>query len=111
MCAVNTYFSAFYRLCNGSTPALLILAPILLPVVKQMGIDPVFFGVTMCINLGIGLVTPPVGTILYIVSGIARVSLEEMLANIWPYLVAMVIVLVILLVCPQLVTFIPGVCM
>lgn len=108
---VINIFLLFIGCVMDLTPALLILAPILLPVVKQMGIDPVFFGVTMCINLGIGLVTPPVGTILYIVSGIARVSLEEMLANIWPYLVAMVIVLVILLVCPQLITFIPGVCM
>jgi tripartite ATP-independent transporter DctM subunit len=100
-------FLLFIGCVMDLTPALLILAPILLPVARELGLDPVFFGVTMCVNLGIGLVTPPVGTILYIVSGVAKVSLEEIIKSIWPYLIVMVIILLILLVFPQIVTCIP----
>jgi tripartite ATP-independent transporter DctM subunit len=90
------------------TPAMLILAPILLPVMTSVGIDPVYFGVIMSINLGIGLVTPPVGTVLYVACGVAGVSLEELVKAILPFLVTLAVVLIILLLFPQLVLFIPN---
>lgn len=89
------------------TPALLILAPILLPIAVKLGFDPVFFGVTMCINLGIGLVTPPVGTILYIMAGITKEPLDRLIPSFVPYIIVMVIGLVLLLLFPPLTTFLP----
>ena len=90
------------------TPALLILGPVLLPVATAVGIDPVFFGVMMVINLGIGLVTPPVGTILYIACGIAKVSLEQITKAMLPFLATQVAVLLLIILFPQLVLWIPG---
>jgi len=90
------------------TPALLILAPILLPIAVKLGFDPVFFGVTMCINLGIGLVTPPVGTILYIMAGVTKEPLDRLIPSFVPYIIVMVIGLVLLLLCPPLTTFLPS---
>lgn len=90
------------------TPAILILAPILTPIMSQIGIDPVYFGVIMCINLGIGLVTPPVGTVLYVASGVANVKLEQLVSSLMPFLGTLLLVLLLLIVFPDLVMFIPG---
>jgi len=90
------------------TPALLILGPVLLPVATAVGIDPVFFGVMMVINLGIGLVTPPVGTILYISCGIAKISLERITKAMLPFLATQVAVLLLITLFPQLVLWIPN---
>ncbi|GAB6099550.1 TRAP transporter large permease [Halanaerocella petrolearia] len=90
------------------TPALLILAPILLPVVEQLGISPVYFGVIMCINLGIGLITPPVGTVLYVACGVGDVSMEELVKSILPFLFTVLSILILLILFPQLVMFIPN---
>ncbi len=102
----------FFLLLVGSvmdlTPALLILGPVLLPVALAVGIDPVFFGVMMVINLGIGLVTPPVGTILYISCGIAKISLERITKAMLPFLATQVAVLILIVLFPQLVLWIPN---
>lgn len=90
------------------TPAMLILAPILLPVMQQVGIDPVYFGVIMSINLGIGLITPPVGTVLYVATGVADITLEELVKSILPFLFTLLAVLGLLIAFPQLVMFIPN---
>jgi len=90
------------------TPAMLILAPILLPVMKSVGIDPVYFGVIMSINLGIGLITPPVGTVLYVATGVANITLEELVKSILPFLFTLLAVLALLIAFPQLVMFIPN---
>lgn len=89
------------------TPALLILAPILMPVAIYFGIDPIFFGVMMCINLGIGLVTPPVGTILYIMAGLSRAPVEAIIKDLIPYLAVMVFGLILIILFPGIVTFLP----
>jgi TRAP-type C4-dicarboxylate transport system permease large subunit len=65
----------------------------------------------MCINLGIGLVTPPVGTILYIMSGITKAPVDELVPAMLPYIAAMVLVLLVLLVFPQLTLFVPQLAM
>lgn len=90
------------------TPAILILAPILAPVMMKVGIDPVYFGVIMCINLGIGLITPPVGTVLYVASGVANIKLEKLVTSLIPFLLTLLMVLVILILFPDLVMFIPN---
>ena len=66
------------------TPTILILAPVLMPVVKQAGIDPVYFGVLFIINCSIGLITPPVGTVLSTVAGVGKVSMDEVTKGVWP---------------------------
>ena len=85
------------------TPTILILAPVLMPVVKAAGIDPVYFGVLFVINGAIGLVTPPVGTVLNVVSGVGRMKIDEVAKGVWPFLVAQITVLFLLILFPQLV--------
>ena len=83
------------------TPAVLIFTPIFLPVVVALGMDPVHFGIIMVLNLCIGLCTPPVGTILFVGAGVAKVPVSVIIRPLVPFLVAMVVVL-------MLVTFIPA---
>lgn len=82
--------------------AVILLGPILAPIGLQYGIDPVQLGVIVCLNLVIGLLTPPVGSVLFITSGIAKVKIEKLIRSLLPFLVLAFIVLAI-------VTFIPGV--
>jgi len=83
-------------------PLILICAPILLPVVQTFGVDPVHFGVIMLVNLGIGLITPPVGSVLFVGCAVAKLSIEQVTRKIWPFYVAMFIVL-------MLVTYVPAI--
>jgi TRAP-type transport system large permease protein len=86
------------------TPTILILTPVLMPVVKEAGIDPVYFGVLFIINNAIGLITPPVGTVLNVVCGVSKVSMEEIMRGVWPFMAAQLIVLLLLVLFPALVT-------
>ncbi len=85
------------------TPAILIFTPVLLPVVTAAGIDPVYFGLLMVINLSIGLITPPVGTVLYVGCGISKISLMDISKGIWPFLLVYVIILFLLVLFPSIV--------
>lgn len=85
------------------TPAILIFTPVLLPVVTAAGIDPVYFGILMIINLCIGLITPPVGTVLYVACGISRISIIDITKGIWPFLLVQVLILFLLVLFPQIV--------
>ncbi len=85
------------------TPTILILTPVLMPIVKQAGIDPVYFGVLFIMNTCIGLLTPPVGVVLNVVSGVGRVPLGRVAIGVWPFLVAQVAVLLLLVLFPDLV--------
>jgi TRAP-type transport system large permease protein len=86
------------------SPTVLILTPVLMPIVKQAGIDPVYFGVLFIINNAIGLITPPVGIVLNVVSGVARVPMGAVIRGVNPFLIAQLVVLVLLIVFPELVT-------
>jgi len=86
------------------TPNILILAPVLMPVVKQAGINPVYFGVVFVMANAIGLITPPVGTSLTAVCGVGKLPVGRVVAGMWPFLLAEVLVLVALVAFPQLVT-------
>lgn len=89
--------------------AILIIAyPILAPVMAAIGIDPVHFGVIMVLNLMIGLVTPPVGLCLYVVSGIAKVPIAEVVRELAPYLLALLGVLLIVTYVPAVSTWLPN---
>jgi tripartite ATP-independent transporter DctM subunit len=85
------------------TPTILILTPVLMPVIQQAGIDPVYFGVLFIINNAIGLLTPPVGTVLNVVCGVSKISMEDIMKGIWPFLLVEVIVLILLILFPSLV--------
>ncbi|HYG86511.1 MAG TPA: TRAP transporter large permease subunit [Azospirillum sp.] len=86
------------------TPTILILTPVLMPVIRQAGIDPVYFGVLFIINNSIGLITPPVGTVLNVVCGVSRISMEDIIKGVWPFMVAQLVVLLLLILFPALVT-------
>lgn len=86
------------------TPSILILTPVLLPVVKAAGIDPIYFGVLFIINCSIGLITPPVGSVLNVVAGVSKLSLEDVVKGVLPFILAELAVLVLLVLFPSLVT-------
>lgn len=86
------------------TPTILIMTPILMPIIKQAGIDPVYFGVLFVINGAIGLITPPVGIVLNVVCGVSKISMEDIIKGVWPFMIAQLIVLFLLVLFPSLVT-------
>jgi tripartite ATP-independent transporter DctM subunit len=85
------------------TPTILILTPVLMPIVKAAGIDPVYFGVLFMINNAIGLITPPVGTVLSTVAGVGKVSMDEVTKGVWPFMVAQFAIMFLMVFFPQLV--------
>ncbi|RKX75200.1 MAG: C4-dicarboxylate ABC transporter permease [Spirochaetes bacterium] len=88
--------------------AITIFTPILLPLAKQIGLHPVHFGVILVFNLVIGLVTPPVGSCLYIACGIAKVKFERLVVTILPYIGAIIVVLLLITYVGDLVMFLPN---
>ncbi len=89
------------------TPAMVILAPIMAPIATSVGVPAVYFGVIMSLVLGIGLITPPVGTVLYVGCAVGRVSMGDLLRRMPPFYLALLGVLVLLLALPQLVLWLP----
>ena len=85
------------------TPTILILTPVFMPLVKAAGIDPVYFGVLFIINNSIGLITPPVGTILSTVAGVGKMSMDEVTKGVWPFMVAQFVLMFLLVFFPALV--------
>ena len=94
MLVVGTFMDA--------APAIVILTPVFLPLVKTIGYDPIHFGIIMCMNLLIGLVTPPVGVTLFMGSRVAKTKVDEVVGQVWPLLIAMFFVLLLVNVFPQL---------
>ncbi|MEE9438370.1 MAG: TRAP transporter large permease subunit [Saprospiraceae bacterium] len=90
------------------TPAILIFTPIFLPVVTELGMHPVHFGIMMVLNLCIGLCTPPVGTILFVGSGVANISVSDVVKPLFPFLIAMVIVLLMITYIPAISMWLPN---
>lgn len=85
------------------TPTILILTPVLMPIVRQAGIDPVYFGVLFIINMSISLITPPVGTVLSVVAGVTKQRIDHVMRGVWPFLIAELIILFLLVLFPALV--------
>jgi tripartite ATP-independent transporter DctM subunit len=85
------------------TPTVLILTPVLMPVVLKAGIDPVYFGILFIMNNAIGLITPPVGTVLNVVSGVARITLDDAFKGVMPFFLAQLAVLFTLVLFPDIV--------
>ena len=89
-------------------PMLLICTPIFLPVIAKFGIDPVHFGMIMILNLGIGLITPPVGPTLFVGCAIGKVTMEQVSKELWPFYGAMCVALLIVTYVPALSLWLPG---
>ena len=90
------------------TPAVLIFTPIFLPVVMELGMDPVHFGIVLVLNLCIGLCTPPVGTILFVGSGVANISVSQVVKPLLPFLAIMIFVLLLILYIPEITMILPN---
>ena len=95
-------------LCVGMvmdlSPTILILVPLLMPIIKMAGIDPVYFGLMFVINCSIGLITPPVGTVLNVVCGVARVPMSSAVKGVLPYIAAYMVLLAIFVAFPSIIT-------
>ncbi|MBD8489354.1 TRAP transporter large permease [Echinicola sp. CAU 1574] len=98
----------FVGIFMDMTPAVLIFTPIFLPVVTELGIDPVHFGIIMVLNLCIGLCTPPVGSVLFIGVGVAKTSIANVVKPLLPFFVAMIIGLAVITLWPQMVLWLPN---
>jgi tripartite ATP-independent transporter DctM subunit len=86
------------------TPTILIMTPVLMPVVKAAGIDPVYFGVLFIINNAIGLITPPVGVVLNVVAGVGKLKMDDVTRGVLPFMVAEFAVMFLMVFFPSLVT-------
>jgi tripartite ATP-independent transporter DctM subunit len=89
-------------------PMIIICTPIFLPVVKAFGIDPVHFGIVLILNAGIGLNTPPVGSVLFVGCAVGKISIGEAMKTIWPFLGASVFVLMLVTYIPALTLWLPN---
>lgn len=87
---------------------IIIATPILLPIATAIGIDPVHFGIIMIFNLGIGLITPPVGGVLFVTSGIANLKMEQLVKCMLPFYLVMIIALLLITYVPQFTMFVPN---
>jgi tripartite ATP-independent transporter DctM subunit len=90
-------------------PLIIITTPIFLPVAMQVGIDPVHFGIIMLLNLGIGLVTPPVGSVLFVGCAVGVAKPEQVIRTIWPFYLALIVTLLLVTFVPALSLWLPGV--
>lgn len=86
------------------TPTILIFAPVMLPIAVKAGIDPVYFGLMFVLNGAIGLITPPVGTVLNVVAGVGRLPLHRVIQGVNPFLLTYVLILIMFVLFPQIVT-------
>ncbi|MFT3955714.1 MAG: TRAP transporter large permease subunit [Piscinibacter sp.] len=86
------------------TPTILIMTPVLMPIVRAAGIDPVYFGVLFIINNAIGLITPPVGTVLNVVAGVGRMRMDDVTRGVLPFMAAQVAVMFLMVLFPWIVT-------
>ena len=89
-------------------PLILILTPILLPVVKTLGVDPVHFGIIIMVNLGIGLLTPPVGSVLFVGSAVGKLSIEALVKAMMPFFMVLLLLLAVVTYVPALSLWLPN---
>ena len=85
------------------TPTILVLTPILMPIVKMAGIDPVYFGIMFVLNCAIGLITPPVGNVLNVITGVGGIKFEKAVAGVFPFVVAYACILLLFVAFPQII--------
>jgi TRAP-type C4-dicarboxylate transport system permease large subunit len=86
---------------------MIMVVPIFVPLMAKIGVDPVHFGIVLTLNIMIGLLTPPVGLALYVVSDISKVPMSELVMEMWPYMVALLVVLGLVTYVPEFTMFLP----
>lgn len=91
------------------TPAVLIFTPIFLPIVVELGINPIHFGIIMILNLCIGLCTPPVGSVLFIGVGVAQSTIGRVVKPLVPFFIAMIIGLIVITLFPAMTMWLPSI--
>ena len=84
-----------------------IFTPLIMPLIKQVGIDPIYFGVIMAFNLTLGNITPPFGMVLYVLAGVTRTAFPQVVRAILPFLCALIAVLILVILIPPISTYIP----
>jgi len=89
-------------------PAILILGPILAPITASIGIDPLHFAIVMCVNVTVGLATPPMGLVLFVASSVANEKIESIVSAIWPFLLVEVVVIFLITFFPSLTMTLPA---
>ena len=99
----------FVGIFMDMTPAVLIFTPIFLPIVTQLGIDPVHFGIIMILNLCMGLCTPPVGSVLFVGVGVANTSIQKVIKPLIPLFLAMIVALLLVTYIPALSLWLPSI--
>jgi tripartite ATP-independent transporter DctM subunit len=108
--AVLVIINIFFLLvgCFLSTVvSITIFTPLIMPLIKQVGIDPIYFGVIMAFNLTLGNITPPFGMVLYVLAGVTRTPFPRVVRAVFPFLLALITVLILVILVPQLSTYIP----
>ncbi len=96
-------FLMFVGMVMDLAPTVLILVPVFMPLIKEAGIDPVYFGVMFILNCSIGLITPPVGNVLNAITGVSHLPFDEAVKGVLPYLVTMLILLALMVIFPSIV--------
>ncbi len=106
--AFTTVFFLLMGCILDAVPVMLLFFPVLLPIAIQLGIDPTHFGVIVVLNLMIGLLTPPIGALLFIQTKIAGLQFNELVRAIWPFTLALIAVLLLITYVPILVLWVPN---
>jgi TRAP-type C4-dicarboxylate transport system permease large subunit len=104
---IITFFFLVVGCFMSVIESVLIFTPVMVPMVKLLGIDPLFFGILMVISLSVGVITPPFGNVIYVLVGITNSSFEDVVKAILPFLIPILVTILILVFFPQLVTFLP----
>lgn len=103
-----TVLFLFIGMFMDGTTAMIILAPILAPVVRTLGIDMVYFGTVLVVNCAIGAITPPFGVVIYLVAPMMKMKVDDFIKELWPFIGVLIAVLLLLVLCPSIVTFLPN---
>jgi tripartite ATP-independent transporter DctM subunit len=106
MLVVNAFFLVLGCFLDGSV-MMLVFVPLLMPSVRALGIDTTYFGIVVTLNFMIGLITPPYGLLLFVMSSLTRVPLMEIVREIWPFVLVLGSLLMVLTVFPQIILFLP----
>ena len=106
MLVVNLFFLVLGCFLDGSV-MMLVFVPLLIPSVRALGIDVTYFGIVVTLNFMIGLITPPYGLLLFVMSSLTRVPLIEIIREIWPFVLTLIALLLILTLFPQIILFLP----
>ena len=107
MLIIITFFFLIVGCFMSVIESVLIFTPVMVPMIKLLGIDPLFFGVLMVISLSVGVITPPFGNVIYVLVGITNQPFETVVKSILPFLIPIICVILFLVVFPNIVTYLP----